>query len=191
MIKCSDRRCILFCSYIKPQLRICLNQMQQSCILFCSYIKPQLTCYVTITWPGCILFCSYIKPQLACSMLTTWRGCILFCSYIKPQPYTTSNPMTYGCILFCSYIKPQQGRATHNNFVVVSYSVPISNHNLCCLISLLISGLHWILGIGSGEICHLIRCKSTKKVLIAMGFDVFSASFPFRNSSRCRHIACL
>ena len=35
----------------------------------------------------------------------------------------------WSCILFCSYIKPQLELLRRNSMYVVSYSVPISNHN--------------------------------------------------------------
>ena len=57
-------------------------------------------------------------------------GCILFCSYIKPQPLPRNTLKQQSCILFCSYIKPQLATMSSPSPLVVSYSVPISNHNL-------------------------------------------------------------
>ena len=100
------------------------------CILFCSYIKPQPFVGINLFNKSCILFCSYIKPQ-PCPTVARSRGCcILFCSYIKPQLFNERQRRNNGCILFCSYIKPQRTRCHLCDRIVVSYSVPISNHNL-------------------------------------------------------------
>ena len=58
---------------------------QVSCILFGSYIKPQLLSSACNCSVGCILFGSYIKPQHVCTAIIRLVGCILFGSYIKPQ----------------------------------------------------------------------------------------------------------
>ena len=61
------------------------------------------------------------------------------------QTTTDINTTTsFGCcILFCSYIKPQPELQKKSSMYVVSYSVPISNHNLttssclcvfCCIL---------------------------------------------------------
>ena len=60
----SQVRCILFCSYIKPQQVVGVHEAEHRCILFCSYIKPQPIVSVKMSNTRCILFCSYIKPQL-------------------------------------------------------------------------------------------------------------------------------
>ena len=41
------------------------------------------------------------------------------------------------CILFCSYIKPQPTQHNLERYIVVSYSVPISNHNFRFVIKLI------------------------------------------------------
>ena len=44
-------RCILSCSYIKPQPDYVDTNGSPSCILSCSYIKPQLlVCYVLVAY---------------------------------------------------------------------------------------------------------------------------------------------
>ena len=123
---------------------------ENRCILSCSYIKPQLLSVKPLYWYGCILSCSYIKPQLLSQLLIQINSCILSCSYIKPQrepcrltptvvvyyhvPTSNHNyqleiksfevlyiimflhqtttaisagSSLLGCILSCSYIKPQ------------------------------------------------------------------------------------
>ena len=143
--------CILFCSYIKPQLYVATMTNSLCCILFCSYIKPQPRTTQENHCDSCILFCSYIKPQLRIDHSTDpWvvsysvpisnhnaygcrhgnvAGCILFCSYIKPQRRAVPEYNPACCILFCSYIKPQRDNKRPVKRTVVSYSVPISNHN--------------------------------------------------------------
>ena len=143
--------CILFCSYIKPQLRLAMALA----IPVVSYSVPisnhnkdyarEMRCYVVsysvpisnhnlqrgcINWRlGCILFCSYIKPQLNVASVAGCLCCILFCSYIKPQHIFLLIYVKVSCILFCSYIKPQRLSGANLRIYVVSYSVPISNHN--------------------------------------------------------------
>ena len=66
-----------------------LERVKLRCILSCSYIKPQLSKGTLVPLEGCILSCSYIKPQLE-RLFTEWLdGCILSCSYIKPQPFNS------------------------------------------------------------------------------------------------------
>ena len=161
--------CILFCSYIKPQL----NSLSMIYRHVVSYSVPISNHNCRLVDSHGYAVVSYSVPISNHNQFQELKarhdGCILFCSYIKPQLNSTIMIYRHSCILFCSYIKPQP---MLTNLLLISY--------LCRIPS-----------IGSGDICHLIRCKNTKKVPIATGFDVFSASFPFRSSSRCLHIACL
>ena len=57
------RRCMLSCSYIKPQQSPVSTHWAGCCMLSCSYIKPQLHLNSTVDGSCCMLSCSYIKPQ--------------------------------------------------------------------------------------------------------------------------------
>ena len=80
------RGCILFRSYIKPQLGKGQARWREGCILFRSYIKPQR--------PVLIELCQHVLYLIPFLYQTTTHrraraqapGCILFRSYIKPQP---------------------------------------------------------------------------------------------------------
>ena len=142
--------CILFCSYIKPQLRSTTQyhlevvsysvpiSNHNACpalssthrlylILFLYQTTTALKVLIVLLWLYLILFL-YQTTTLLNHTAHTVR-CILFCSYIKPQPGEYTVCRLVCCILFCSYIKPQRKPSSRNGPNVVSYSVPISNHN--------------------------------------------------------------
>ena len=120
------------------------------CILFCSYIKPQLYRNRLLFPIRCILFCSYIKPQLDNSklqMITVVSYSVPTSNHNSPRAMAGAHPLYLilflhqtttrkksfqcqtRCILFCSYIKPQLLGEYGETTFVVSYSVPTSNHN--------------------------------------------------------------
>ena len=143
-------RCILSCSYIKPQLCLTFILYSESCILSCSYIKPQPNPRKLIIIHGCILSCSYIKPQhsvyvLPCATVVyyhvptsnhnyrlLWRfsDSLYIIMFLHQTTTVVTNNVAVGsCILSCSYIKPQLVKSLCCLCWVVYYHVPTSNHN--------------------------------------------------------------
>ena len=129
--------CILFCSYIKPQLAPGGFDRFFCCILFCSYIKPQLSLMsadlryvVSYSVPTSnhnsikiILSIGVLYLILFLHQTTT----ICYPPSISKRLYlilflhqtTTGTGLGSGwscCILFCSYIKPQLFRAICRHF---------------------------------------------------------------------------
>ncbi len=142
--------CMLFYSYIKPQLSVQKSPRQKSCMLFYSYIKPQQSDELLHGWLGCMLFYSYIKPQprsnhlcrnkVVCCSIPTSNHNVCMKSPLSGMLYvvlflhqtTTMTPvetLLSRCMLFYSYIKPQLIDSINYSYFVVCCSIPTSNHN--------------------------------------------------------------
>ena len=101
----------------------------KGCILWVFYIKPQPTISITFIDSSCILWVFYIKPQPSSAGAQPQRSCILWVFYIKPQPLKRWKKVDNCCILWVFYIKPQHGDNFNIFHSVVSYESSTSNHN--------------------------------------------------------------
>ena len=148
--KASNKCCILFHFYIKPQLdntkngSICVvsysistsnhNLREFYSSVSALYLIPFLHQTTTVTFRLRLSCKLYLIPFLHQTTTDTPIGertfcCILFHFYIKPQRIGTDPQLVKGCILFHFYIKPQHPRYVFNGSEVVSYSISTSNHN--------------------------------------------------------------
>ena len=124
----SDRRCISFDSYIKPQLLKAHGYDVVSCISFDSYIKPQRTFDADLQGRVVYLLIPTSNHNPPTALFNAEQ---LYIFWFLHQT-TTANWMvtqTASCISFDSYIKPQLVSVLFTNNWVVYLLIPTSNHN--------------------------------------------------------------
>ena len=128
-------RCISYYSYIKPQLTLGWIVPLSSCISYYSYIKPQPRSKAI-----CRFFVVYRTiPTSNHNLVGIWKTTLLL--YIVLFLHQTT---TYGygyffkrcCISYYSYIKPQLSYAQAFKAIVVYRTIPTSNHNWICRLTL-------------------------------------------------------
>ena len=146
----SERGCISFDSYIKPQLIVFNNELIDVVYLLTptsNHNALLLCCHVLGLYIFWLLHQTTTSPDWGMgrhSLYIFWllhqttthyrqspskKGCISFDSYIKPQPDTHFRSSPIGCISFDSYIKPQLFGVFFCFLGVVYLLTPTSNHN--------------------------------------------------------------